>query len=64
MQGCGIYGSPYGELTASRLVIDRARTSWVRSQIKNRAECMKMLKSRLYDLEIKKQKDVLPKSMK
>jgi peptide chain release factor 2 len=28
-----------------------------RSQIRNRAECMKMLKSRLYDLEIKKKAD-------
>ena len=33
-----------------------------RSQIRNRAECMKILKSRLYDLELKKQKDVLAKS--
>jgi len=30
-----------------------------RSQLRNRAECMKMLKSRLYDLEIKKKKDAL-----
>jgi peptide chain release factor 2 len=30
-----------------------------RSQIRNRAECMKMLKSRLYDLELKKQTDAL-----
>ncbi len=30
-----------------------------RSQIRNRAECMKMLKSRLYDLEMKKKKDAL-----
>jgi len=30
-----------------------------RSQIRNRAECIKMLKSRLYDLEIKKKKDAL-----
>lgn len=28
-----------------------------RSQIRNRAECMKMLKSRLYELEIQKKKD-------
>lgn len=28
-----------------------------RSQIRNRAECMKMLKSRLFDLEIQKKKD-------
>ncbi len=33
-----------------------------RSQIRNRAECMKMLKSRLFDLEMKKQKEVLAKS--
>ena len=30
-----------------------------RSQIRNRAECMKMLKSRLFEMEIKKKKDVL-----
>ncbi len=30
-----------------------------RSQIRNRAECMQMLKSRLYDLEMKKKKDAL-----
>lgn len=30
-----------------------------RSQIRNRAECMRMLKSRLYDLEMKKKKDAL-----
>ena len=28
-----------------------------RSQIRNRAECMKMLKSRLFDLEMKKKKE-------
>lgn len=28
-----------------------------RSQLRNRAECMKMLKSRLYELELKKKKD-------
>lgn len=33
-----------------------------RSQIRNRAECMKMLKSRLYEMEIKKKKDVLAAS--
>lgn len=33
-----------------------------RSQIRNRAECMKMLKSRLFDLEMKKKKDALAKS--
>jgi peptide chain release factor 2 len=33
-----------------------------RSQIRNRAECMKMLKSRLYDLELKKQTDALAAS--
>jgi peptide chain release factor 2 len=30
-----------------------------RSQIRNRAECMKMLKSRLFDMEMQKKKDVL-----
>ncbi len=30
-----------------------------RSQIRNRAECIKMLKSRLFDLELKKKKDAL-----
>ena len=33
-----------------------------RSQIRNRAECMQMLKSRLYDLELKKKKDALAAS--
>jgi peptide chain release factor 2 len=33
-----------------------------RSQIRNRAECMKMLKSRLYDMEMKKKKDALAAS--
>jgi peptide chain release factor 2 len=33
-----------------------------RSQIRNRAECMKMLKSRLFDLEMKKKKDALAAS--
>lgn len=33
-----------------------------RSQIRNKAECMKMLKSRLYDLEIQKKQDELEKS--
>lgn len=33
-----------------------------RSQIRNRAECMKMLKSRLYELEINKKKAELEKS--
>jgi peptide chain release factor 2 len=30
-----------------------------RSQIRNRAECIKMLKSRLFEMEMKKKKDVL-----
>lgn len=33
-----------------------------RSQIRNRAECLKMIKSRLFDLEIKKKKEALAKS--
>ncbi len=33
-----------------------------RSQIRNRAECMKMIKSRLFDLEMKKKKEALAKS--
>ncbi|MBU6141240.1 MAG: peptide chain release factor 2 [Proteobacteria bacterium] len=33
-----------------------------RSQIRNRAECMKMLKSRLYELEVQKKKDALTAS--
>lgn len=33
-----------------------------RSQIRNRAECMKMLKSRLYELEMQKKKDALAAS--
>jgi len=33
-----------------------------RSQIRNRAECMKMLKSRLYELEIRKRQSVLDAS--
>lgn len=33
-----------------------------RSQIRNRAECMKMLKSRLYDIEMQKKKDALAAS--
>ena len=33
-----------------------------RSQLRNRAECMKMLKSRLYELEMKKKKDALDAS--
>ncbi len=33
-----------------------------RSQIRNRAECMKMLKSRLYEKEIQKKKDALAAS--
>lgn len=33
-----------------------------RSQIRNKAECMKMLKSRLYDLEMQKKQDELEKS--
>ncbi len=33
-----------------------------RSQIRNRAECMKMLKSRLYELEMQKKKDALAQS--
>ena len=33
-----------------------------RSQIRNRAECMKMLKSRLYELEVQKKKEALAAS--
>jgi peptide chain release factor 2 len=33
-----------------------------RSQIRNRAECMKMLKSRLYEMEMQKKKDALAAS--
>ena len=33
-----------------------------RSQLRNRVECMKMLKSRLFDLEMKKKKDALTAS--
>lgn len=33
-----------------------------RSQIRNRAECMKMLKSRLYELEMQKKRDALAAS--
>jgi peptide chain release factor 2 len=33
-----------------------------RSQLRNRVECMKMLKSRLYELEIQKKKDALAAS--